>query len=115
MARTTVKERVARGAALLDRIVPGWEKRIDLEKLDLASCEFCVCGQLANTSRSRFVRERLEDPRDGYYVFLDYIKSKRKTDGESYEISDEFGFSTYGSFSYLNRQWKNLIEERVSA
>ena len=43
---STVAERVARGAALLDEKVPGWERRINLEWLDIASCYFCVLGQV---------------------------------------------------------------------
>jgi hypothetical protein len=43
---STVAERVARGAALLDEGVPGWAERIDLTELELASCYSCVLGQL---------------------------------------------------------------------
>lgn len=43
---STVAERVARGAALLDEKLPGWDQRIDLAGLELASCYRCVLGQL---------------------------------------------------------------------
>jgi hypothetical protein len=42
----TVKERVARGVALLDERVPGWRKRIDLSAFNFESLECCVLGQL---------------------------------------------------------------------
>lgn len=42
----TVETRVARGAAWLDSVHPGWERRIDLASLDLASSCRCVIGQL---------------------------------------------------------------------
>lgn len=38
--------RVKKGAALLDRVMPGWAKKIRPEKLDLHSCNQCVLGQL---------------------------------------------------------------------
>jgi hypothetical protein len=38
--------RAAAGAALLDRHRPGWARRIDLDRLDLASAEDDVLGQL---------------------------------------------------------------------
>jgi hypothetical protein len=43
---STVAERVARGAALLDETVPGWDQRIDLDLLDVDCCERCILGQL---------------------------------------------------------------------
>lgn len=46
MTELTHEQRVARGAALLDRVNPGWWKRIDLERLSLGSCKRCVLGQL---------------------------------------------------------------------
>jgi len=43
---STVAERVARGAELLDETLPGWDERIDLAWLELSSCYRCVIGQL---------------------------------------------------------------------
>lgn len=42
----TIIERVARGAALLDERVPGWETKINVRELRLGSCVHCVLGQL---------------------------------------------------------------------
>lgn len=41
-----VAERVLAGLDFLDRAVPGWDKKINLYKLDLSSCIRCVLGQL---------------------------------------------------------------------
>lgn len=38
--------RVARGAALLDGVTPGWWSRIDPVELEIASCTECVLGQV---------------------------------------------------------------------
>jgi hypothetical protein len=40
------RESVERGAALLDKIEPGWELKIDLAELNLSSSCRCVLGQL---------------------------------------------------------------------
>lgn len=37
---------VARGIALLDEKILGWRDRIDLGRLNIASCEDCILGQL---------------------------------------------------------------------
>lgn len=42
----TLFDRAERGAAKLDREVPGWYDRIDLKTLNLESCYMCVFGQL---------------------------------------------------------------------
>jgi hypothetical protein len=43
---STVAERVAKGAALLDEREPGWWRDIDVDRLDLSSPCRCVLGQL---------------------------------------------------------------------
>lgn len=42
----TYQERVGRGAAWLDVTRPQWFNEVDLEKLDLASGQRCVLGQI---------------------------------------------------------------------
>ena len=39
-------EQVARGAAVLDERVPGWESLVDLDALDLRCVHRCVLGQV---------------------------------------------------------------------
>lgn len=39
--------RVAKGVALLDEQMPGWEQRISLDVLDISSGQWCVAGQLS--------------------------------------------------------------------
>ena len=41
-----VSKRVAKGASLLDRKMPGWERQVDLASLEIASCCRCMLGQL---------------------------------------------------------------------
>lgn len=40
------KQKILRGAKLLDKTEPGWRERIDLSTLDLSDDKFCVLGQL---------------------------------------------------------------------
>jgi hypothetical protein len=42
----TPEQRVANGAAWLDEDRPGWESKIDLARLDIASGIDCICGQV---------------------------------------------------------------------
>lgn len=46
MDRSKVDQRAARGAALLDQVVPAWFFRIDLETLNIRNRFLCILGQL---------------------------------------------------------------------
>ena len=37
---------VADGVALLDEVWPGWEREIDLNRLDVSDADLCILGQL---------------------------------------------------------------------
>jgi len=39
-------ERAKRGAELLDRVAPGWFKKIDTSTLNMGDCWLCVLGQV---------------------------------------------------------------------
>jgi hypothetical protein len=50
----SVQERVARGTRWLDRVQPGWRDALELGRLDLASGDDCVLGQVfAEEAKSR--------------------------------------------------------------
>jgi hypothetical protein len=42
----TLRENVKAGAAYLDRAVPDWADKINLENLDLGNGRYCILGQL---------------------------------------------------------------------
>src|SRR5690606_6748890 len=44
--QSLARDRVQKGAAFLDEILPGWHQIIDLDTLNLASGCKCICGQL---------------------------------------------------------------------
>lgn len=94
MSELTIPERVAAGAAYLDRVMPGWWQRIDLERLDLSSTCNCVLGQ----EFGHFAAA----PEDAYLNAGDaYAK------GFDIHFRDEFG-----SYEPLTAEWRRLIESR---
>jgi hypothetical protein len=91
------KNKVAKGVALMDRELPGWEKKIDLELLDLGDSCSCIIGQA--------------------YSGESYIASVHDLfEGSPFteNTTDEYGFSTPDCNDYpsLTREWKELILER---
>jgi hypothetical protein len=42
----TIEQRVAAGAALLDRVVPGWASRVNVETLAMWDPSRCIIGQV---------------------------------------------------------------------
>lgn len=58
--------RVAKGAAHLDQLRPGWFRDVDTGTLTLSSCQQCVLGQLYGSDA--------EQSTSGYYQALDAFK-----------------------------------------
>ncbi len=43
---TIIRERVSRGVKLLNRVKPGWFRKVRPRKLNMADCWECILGQL---------------------------------------------------------------------
>ena len=88
---------VERGAELLDREVPGWEGKIDLETLDLASPDRCVLGQAFRVNQH-----------PAYHRGVDILRVSQ---------SSRYGFTPWGrqGWSNLTEAWRKLIESRRAA
>lgn len=94
---------VRNGADWLDKVMPGWDKKIDLDSLDINSCIDCVLGQL-----------------------LGHYSGDSDLHEQAYEHDQEFGFCTYPQdylekndiwnsdpiMEHLTLAWEKLIEER---
>jgi hypothetical protein len=105
MTMETMTERVVRGAALLDERMPGWEAKIDLDRLDLDSVWECVLGQLYG-----------QDPN-----WNGYDRGKLVLGGMDIATAADHGFSqgetgtTYGEYRELTNAWCDLILSRRAA
>jgi hypothetical protein len=104
---STIAERVAKGSAFLDGKQPGWDKRIDLERLDLESGCNCILGQLHPAP---------DDPEELPYIAAlralglpHGVKDSEDVDLGFYFASDE------DEFPALEAEWRRLIEARRAA
>lgn len=96
--------RVARGAALLDALRPGWDDHVSIGTLDVSSTKDCVLGQ-AFGSYTVGVRSVFANP---LVVVSACIREM---------LSDRHGFSAYETASLaawgeLTQAWRDLITER---
>jgi hypothetical protein len=95
----TIAECVARGAALLDEHEPGWWQRIDLDRLNIASCEDCTLGQLHGDFTDGLAALYLtaaDEPED--HGFMWYWSGRNADEADEAEN--------------LTAAWRTLIEER---
>ena len=98
------RERVKTGAAVLDRIVPGWHDRVDLGKLKMSNGQLCMLGQLfghdAETAIAKEMYPELWDQHgavphlsnayyDGYYIGCRMIPGLVGSDKEDIDCSSE--------------------------
>jgi len=96
----TIAARVARGAALLDERMPGWDQRINLDRLDLHSPCRCILGQIFPASS-----------RDGGY--WDGIKELGLASwGPDPGGAEAYGFTTARNFQMLTAEWRRVIGAR---
>lgn len=106
----TITERVAKGAALLDREYPDWWQIIDLDALALASPCRCVLGQV-------YAHEVEpggdgEDYEDGYDYAINQVPDLASHD-EHYGFDDDPESGV--TYSELTAEWRRVIEARRSA
>lgn len=108
MTRPSITARVDRGVALFDRALPGWDDRIDLDRLDVASPCRCPLGQ----EFADAVREGSDET--GFDIGADALfgPDARADDLAEYgleQYSDEPGD---GGYVALTAQWRRVIEAR---
>jgi len=99
--------RVAKGAALLDEKVPGWDARIDLATLNLASPCRCVVGQL-------FADLAEDDVVLGYAPGLGVLGFGPGDDDSPYGF-DAAPDDAAEQYADLTAAWKRIIEGRRAA
>lgn len=93
------KRRAARGAAFLDQERPGWFTQINLTRLDIDSCSWCIAAQLS-----------------GKYGFTTGCKQL----GLGHKKAAKFGMDSNGAggdeYARLTRAWvKEIMFRREAA
>lgn len=116
MSEIDYPARVAEGAALLDEKKPGWERRLDLEILDIRDGQRCITAQLSGM-------------RNGVHSWADGMKALGLTpgdggtyvshgfnaeSGDAYEDEGE-SYDQDDAYAALNRLWRELIKGRLAA
>lgn len=103
-----VRERVRKGAELLDETYDRWWDAIDLDTLEIDHTDHCILGQLGKDSR--FGSGDYNHMRS--LVFADWT-------GDEAESAEAHGFDIVGGNQYweeeyaaLTDEWKTPINER---
>ena len=92
---TTIAERVARGAALLDQHMPGWENKVNLNILDIGLMDDCILGQC-------------------YGRYWDGARALKVFGRSSASLGFDAG-DNKGDYELLTEAWAQLIEARREA
>lgn len=93
----SIQQRVAKGAAWLDTVRPGWRDSISLDKLDIASgCE-CVCGQTFG----------------GYSIGTELLRGSVPYDTEGYYgiVVGHAFLHQFTDLAELNAEWRRVIHQ----
>lgn len=75
---SSIQERVAKGAAWLDEVRPGWRDAINLDTLDICDGHHCVCGQVFAADALSALGKQDYRPSGFYYIasgFAGYVNA----------------------------------------
>jgi hypothetical protein len=104
---TDYAARVARGAALLDRVRPGWACEVAADRLAMESCDRCILGQLYGEYSLGFWT--LTRPLDARKLF------SAADHGFTLHASEQAApdADTFARFARLADAWRAAIRERL--
>jgi hypothetical protein len=103
------EDRVANGAALLDRARPNWAREIAQDELAMATCDQCILGQLYG------------DYRVGFRMVLEPLPSRYLFAATDFgftlpgEEQPDWGRETLLRFAALAEAWRSEIRRRLDA
>lgn len=98
---TDYAARVAKGVALLDEKRPGWERELDLDRLDIADGTSCVTAQLSGQNSWLTGMNQL-----GLEIET-YEEHGFRAPDEEWVLRDAYGT--------LNALWREVITGRLTA
>lgn len=98
------RQRVMRGARLLDEYRPDWRSRIDLSTLDLSNPCLCILGQVY-AEAAEAASDALTDPMDllrrtPFAYGLDVL--------DAADRPSRYGFDVVGVSGHLQREYADL-------
>jgi hypothetical protein len=96
---------VAEAARELDERVPDWYRLIDLDKLEMSDCNYCVLGQLAKKKRWRAKKDIL------YSGLSPYHRGLAHFDLATYETTPLVRGTAGGT---PTRYWLTAIRSRLA-
>lgn len=106
------------GIEFLDANVPNWREQIDLDRLDLGSCQTCVLGQLF----ADYDEEQYGQANDwmnpsgfqrGSWVLHDWIETHVDPDYDTgmVDIASIYGFDSqeFVNYTQLEAEWRKVL------
>ncbi len=131
MRNNAATRAVKRGARLLDNVLPGWEKRVEIDRLSIASTCNCVLGQVyrgvAPNERSGYgaaagdatwrdlsgVNKRTKLGRSLFAMREKLAKKRPRYYGFDADTMNRSGMGSYW-YMDLDTEWKREIERRLA-
>src|SRR5690554_6898255 len=106
---TTLSQRVAKGVAWLDQLMPGWHNKVHLSVLDANSPDHCIAGQVFRDQGGQFFIAQL--PSELSY-FCPYRYGFGLWPGQDYMNCPEEEAVAYEDLTEL---WASVIQDRIGS
>lgn len=102
------REEVAKGARLMDRILPGWYRGVDLDRLNMSDGTMCLLGQTFGVHAERSLAREMY-PKEFTAALLN-VKADFATDSPRYK---SFGFNIASSNRPLHGGMIDMILKKL--
>ena len=97
---TEAAERVLRGAAWLDENHPGWENNLDLSKLEMSQCDWCVLGQAVGSYWDTVEQATFALVEQGLVVSEDYWAVDNGFVSPTFFKAEDVGDGSYSTLDF---------------
>jgi hypothetical protein len=105
--------RVERGAALLDRVEPGWAARINCDRLAMESCNQCILGQLHGRFSTGFLLVLRTMPSMNLYSAAHHGFTLFDLEQDPLSAIGMYGDAPQARFAALGDLWRAEVRART--
>lgn len=114
----SVADRVFVGAAWLDMVYPGWERKVDLSQLRMHNGRWCILGQVVSSGEIITVHYAGGSCKETGYDAAIAVAAHARLSGESVPTLSDLGFdlligwSGWTRYALLAEAWTAIIKHR---
>lgn len=102
-----IPDEIKRGMELLDQERPGWKKEIDLNKLNMGGCVYCILGQIYGFFDDGLVALKIYYPNPAFDLLEVHDADLAEAAKYGFALGDYEDYSA--AYANLTQAWKEAL------